>query len=193
MDYWPQVSADIAGTLSQEGTLQGIQGAIGSHNVQLNPYMLGQNEHDLLTLDPNDPNFSSRNFEGSAGGEAKFVWKDSIVFDATVNPDFSDVESNQPQFTVNQRYPVYFPELRPFFLENAGYFSTPIQLLYTRNIIQPEFGLRITGKVGHTNIGLLAIDDREPGQTVLPDDPLYQHRAGFFIGRISEDVARTPA
>ena len=104
--------------------------------------------------------------EGTAGGEAKLILKDSIVLDATINPDFSDVESDQPQFTVNQRYAVYFPELRPFFLENANYFATPIQLLYTRNIVHPEYGVRMTGKIGHTNIGLLAIDDREPGQTV---------------------------
>ena len=56
-----------------------------------------------------NPYFSTRNAEATAGGEAKAVWKDSIVFDATINPDFSDVESDQPQFTVNQRYPVYFP------------------------------------------------------------------------------------
>jgi hypothetical protein len=190
VDYWPRVSANISGVLSQEGTLEGIHGVTGSHNIQLNPYALAQNEHELLNLDPNNPYFSSRAFEGTAGGEAKFILKDAIVFDATVNPDFSDVESDQPQFTVNQRYPVYFPELRPFFLENATYFSTPIQLLYTRNIIRPEFGMRITGKVGRTNIGLLAIDDREPGQTVPEDDPLYQKRAGFFVGRVTEDVGK---
>ena len=190
VDYWPRVSANISGVLSQEGSLEGIQGVTGSHNVQLNPYALAQNEHDLLTLDPNNPYFSSRSFEGTAGGEAKVILKDAIVLDATVNPDFSDVESDQPQFTVNQRYPVYFPELRPFFLENANYFSTPIQLLYTRNIIRPEFGMRITGKVERTNIGLLAIDDREPGQTVSEGDPLYQKRAGFFVGRVTEDVGK---
>jgi Domain of unknown function (DUF5916) len=190
VDYWPRVSANISGVLSQEGSLEGIQGVTGSHNVQLNPYALAQNEHDLLTLDPNNPYFSSRSFEGTVGGEAKVILKDAIVLDATVNPDFSDVESDQPQFTVNQRYPVYFPELRPFFLENANYFSTPIQLLYTRNIIRPEFGMRITGKVGRTNIGLLTIDDREPGQTVSEGDPLYQKRAGFFVGRVTEDVGK---
>ena len=190
VDYWPRVSANVSGILSQEGSLKGIEGVTGSHNIQLNPYALAQNEHDLLTLDPNSPYFSSRAFEGTAGGEAKFVLKDAIVFDATINPDFSDVESDQPQFTVNQRYPVYFPELRPFFLENATYFSTPIQLLYTRNIIRPEFGMRITGKVGRTNLGLLAIDDREPGQTVPEGDPLYHKRAGFFVGRVTEDVGK---
>lgn len=190
VDYWPRISSNISGLLAQEGTLHGIEGLAGSHNVQINPYVLGQSEHTLLNLDPNNPYFSSRRFEGTAGGEVKAIWKDSIVFDGTVNPDFSDVESDQPQFTVNQRYPVYFPELRPFFLENANYFSTPIQLLYTRNIIRPEFGGRVTGKMGKTNVGVLAIDDREPGHTVPEGDPLFAKRAKFFVGRVSEDVGK---
>ena len=191
-DWWPRVSANVTGMLSQEGTMHvpGMEGVEGSHNVQINPYVLGQNVHTLETLDPNDPKWTTRNAEATAGGEAKAVWKDAIVFDATINPDFSDVESDQPQFTVNQRYPVYFPELRPFFLENASYFSTPMNLLYTRNIVNPEFGGRVTGKVGHTNLGLLAIDDREPGETVEPDDPLYQHRAQAYVGRVSEDLGK---
>ncbi len=166
-DYWPRVAASITGTLTQEGTLSGIEATGESRNVQINPYLIGQNEKILNMVDPNNPNFSQRNFEVTGGGEVKAVLKDSLVFDGTVNPDFSDVESNQPQFTVNQRYPVYFPELRPFFLENANLFSTPIGLLYTRNIVRPDYGLRLTGKVGRTSIGILAVDDREPGQTVF--------------------------
>jgi hypothetical protein len=189
-DNWPRISANVSGQLSQEGTLHlgALAGITGSHNIQLTPYALGQNEHTLESLDPNNPFFSTRNAEATAGGEIKAVLKDSIVFDATVNPDFSDVESDQPQFTVNQRYPVYFPELRPFFLENASYFATPLTLLYTRNIIRPQLGARITGKLGHTNLGILAIDDREPGQTVQPGDPLYKHKAGYFVGRASQDL-----
>jgi hypothetical protein len=189
-DWWPRVSTNVTGVLSQEGTLHGIQGVTGSHNVQINPYVLGQNEHELLSLDPSNPYFSTRHTEGTAGGEAKVIVKDSVIFDATVNPDFSDVESDQPQFTVNQRYPVYFPELRPFFLENANYFATPITLLYTRRIIRPEFGARITGKIKRTNLGLLAIDDRQPAQTVPMLDPAYGKRARFFVARVSEDVGK---
>lgn len=189
-DWWPRVSASVSGTLSQEGTLRGIEGVTGSHNVQINPYALAQNEHTLETLDPNDPYFSTRNAEATAGGEVKAVWRDAVVFDGTVNPDFSDVESDQPQFTVDQRYPVYFPELRPFFLENASYFATPMVLLYTRNIVRPEVGLRVTGKLRHTNLGLLAINDREPGQTVPVGDSLYGTKAAFYVGRASEDLSK---
>jgi hypothetical protein len=153
--------------------MDGLTGTVGSHNIQIVPYALGQNQHTLETQDPSNPYFSTRNAEATAGGEVKAVLKDSIVLDATVNPDFSDVESDQPQFTVNVRYPVFFPELRPFFLENASYFATPLTLLYTRNIIRPDVGARVTGKIGHANVGVLAIDDREPGQAVQPGDPLY--------------------
>ncbi len=189
-DSWPHISTSITGTLPQEGTLRGIEGGTGSHNIQLNPYALAQNEHTLDTLDPVNPFFSSRRLEGTAGGDAKVIVKDSIVVDATINPDFSQVESDQPQFTVNQRYPVYFPELRPFFLENANYFATPINLLYTRNIVHPEFGARVTGKVGNTNVGLLAIDDREPGRTFAPGDAQYGKRALFAVGRVSQDLGK---
>lgn len=183
-DNWPAISSNVTGTLSQEATLTGIEGATGSHNLQLNPYGLVQNEHELNILDPNNPYFSSRRLAGTLGGDAKAIVKDSIVLDATINPDFSQVESDQPQFTVNQRYPVFFPELRPFFLENATYFDTPILLVYTRNIVHPEFGGRVTGKVGRTNLGLLAIDDRSPGETVGPGDPLYGKRAFYGISTL---------
>ncbi len=190
VDYWPRVAANVSGVLSQEGTLHGIEGVTGSRNIQINPYALAQNEHTLQTVDPNNPSWSSRSLEGTAGGEAKAILKDSVVFDLTINPDFSDVESDQPQFTVDQRYPVYFPELRPFFLENASYFSTPLTLLYTRNIIRPDWGGRVTGKLGQTNFGVLAIDDREPGRTVPGGDPLSGQKAGFFVGRISQDLGK---
>ena len=189
-DYWPRVAANVTGVLSQEAVMQGIQGVTPSRNIQLNPYALAQNERTLKNIDPTDPYFSSRGLEGTAGGEVKAILKDSIVFDGTINPDFSDIESDQPQFTVDQRYPVYFPELRPFFLENANYFATPIQLLYTRNIVHPEFGGRVTGKIDQTNVGLLFVDDREPGQTVAPGDPLYKKRALFAVGRASQDLGK---
>lgn len=189
-DHWPRIAANISGTLTQEGTLLDIEGQTSKYNVQLNPYGLLQNVHTLNTQNPLLPYFSSRSFEGTAGGDAKTIIKNSIVVDATVNPDFSQVESDQPQFTVNQRYPVYFPELRPFFLENASYFSTPINLVYTRNIVHPEFGVRATGRIGSTNIGLLAIDDRESGDVYAPGDPLRGKHALFGIGRVSKDFGK---
>lgn len=189
-DYWPRVAADTTGVLSQEGTLHDLEGATGSHNVQLNPYGLSQNERSLIDIDPTNPFFSSRHFENTSGGEAKIILKDSIVVDATISPDFSDIESDQPQFTVDQRFPVFFPELRPFFLENAAYFGTPINLVYTRNIAHPEYGIRVTGKIDHTNVGFFTTDDRRPGEEVTPGDPLYLQHSMVAVGRVSQDLGK---
>jgi hypothetical protein len=189
-DNWPRISSNVTGTLPQEGTFRGIEGVTGSHNVQINPYGLMQNEKTLNRLDPLAPYFSNRKLEGTIGGDVKVILHDTIVLDGTINPDFSQVESDQPQFTVNQRYSVFFPELRPFFLENANYFTTPIDLLNTRNIIHPEFGGRVTGKVGKTNIGLLAIDDKAPGEVYAPANGNYQKHALFAVARVSQDFGK---
>jgi hypothetical protein len=98
--------------------------------------------------------------------DAKFVIHDHFVLDMTANPDFSQVESEDPQITVNQRFEVYFPEKRPFFLENEDYFRTPFDLFFTRNIQDPSAGIRLTGKEGPYSVGLMATDDRAPGLAV---------------------------
>ena len=79
-----------------------------------------------------------------------------LTLDFTVNPDFSQVESDEPQVTVNHRFEVFFPEKRPFFLENAGFFATPINLFFSRRILDPQFGARMTGKLGRWAPGALA-------------------------------------
>ena len=117
----------------------------------------------LDTRDPRDPYFQHAVGQGQIGMDAKFVIRDHFVVDMTANPDFSQVESEDPQITVNQRFAVYFPEKRPFFLENEDYFRTPLDLFFTRNIGDPSAGIRLTGKQGPYSVGLMSTDDRSPG------------------------------
>ena len=105
-----------------------------------------------------------------------------------LNPDFSQVESDQPQVTANQRFEVFFPEKRPFFLENANFFETPINLFFTRRIADPQFGIRLTGKKGPYTVAALLADDESPGKSVPVDDPLSGQRARFGIVRINRDL-----
>jgi hypothetical protein len=100
------------------------------------------------------------------GVDLKAVLRQSLVLDATVNPDFSQVESDEPQVTVNRRFEVFFPEKRPFFIENASYFETPIRLLFTRRVVDPRAGLRLTGKTGPYAIGAFMADDQTGSATV---------------------------
>ena len=64
--------------------------------------------------------------------------KDALTLDVAANPDFSQVESDEPQVTINQRFEVQFPEKRPFFIENASYFKTPEELFFSRRIVDPS-------------------------------------------------------
>lgn len=185
--YWPQYSKTIAGRLLQAGVLRGIENVAPSGNMQFVPYgsFLGGRTLDLR--DPSLPHFTSQ-AKPSGGLDSKFILHNSIVIDSTINPDFSQVESDQPQETLNQRFEVFFPELRPFFLENASYFSTPLNLVFTRRIADPQFGARVTGRVGHYALGVLASDDRSPGEVVAPSSRRSGERALFGALRIAQDI-----
>ena len=194
VDYWPCVSSRISGILNQEGTLSGMQGISPSHNMQFIPYASFRNFRAVDTRDPSQPRFKQIDAQGKAGLDSKFVFHDSLVLDTTINPDFAQVESDQPQNTINQRFEVFFPEKRPFFLENANFFGdTNIgvyrlsQLLFTRRIADPSFGVRLTGKQGPWNLGFFVADDRSPGRVVPDFSPLAGKRAYFAVGRVSHD------
>jgi hypothetical protein len=186
--YWPRVSSRIQGRLNQAGAVTGIEKISPGRNIQLNPYGSFRSFHSIDTTDSSQPRFVNQRADFNGGLDAKLVLKDSLVLDLTVNPDFSQVESDEPQPTVNQRFEVFFPEKRPFFLENASAFQTPINLLFTRRIADPQFGARLTGKIGKYNIGALIADDQSPGRRVPLNDPLVDKRALFTVARVSRDI-----
>jgi hypothetical protein len=82
-----------------------------------------------------------------------------MTVNATINPDFSQVEADSAQLAVNNTFALFFPEKRPFFLEGADYFSTPNNLVYTRNINDPDIGLRVTGRSGDGTYGVFVARD----------------------------------
>src|SRR4029077_898531 len=94
------------------------------------------------------------------------------------------------QGAVNQRFEGFFPEKRPFFLENASYFQTPENLFFSRRIADPLGGARLTGRRGRWSIGLLAGADRGPGKSVAPDDPRFGGYAPGGVLRIQRNIAR---
>jgi len=186
--FWPQISLKVEGRLSQAATLYGLEGISPGRDIELIPYGLLRGFRALDTRDPSSPYFQKATAQGQPGMDAKFVFHDHFTLDVTANPDFSQVESEDPQITVNQRYAVYFPEKRPFFLENEDFFRTPLDLLFTRSIGDPSAGIRLTGKDGPYSIGLMASDDRSPGLAVPDSNPLSGTRSYFSVGRASRDI-----
>ena len=188
--FYPHISSGKQGFLSQETQMDGINKISPGRNLQFIPYVSERTFRDLDDRDPNHPHFHGKHIEPRIGLDAKGVIHDSLVLDATINPDFAQVESDTPQITVNQRFEVLFPEKRPFFLENSTFFDTPINLLFTRNIVDPEYGVRLTGKMGPWAIGALFANDKSPGGSVPSSDPLWGAKANFGIVRISHDILK---
>jgi Domain of unknown function (DUF5916) len=188
--FWPHISYKVEGRLGQAATLYGLEGISPDRDIELIPYGLMRGFRALDTRDPANPYFQHATLQGQPGMDAKFVIHDHFIVDITANPDFSQVESEDPLITVNQRYAVYFPEKRPFFLENEDFFRTPMDLFFTRNIGDPSAGIRLTGKDGPYSVGLISTDDRSPGLAVPDSNPLSGIRSYFTIARASRDIFR---
>jgi hypothetical protein len=107
-------------------------------------------------------------YEGDAGLDVKWSPTPDLTIDATLNPDFSQIESDVPQIAANERFALFFPEKRPFFLEGVDLFSSAINAVYTRSITEPDWGARATGRLGKTHYTLLVADDRGGGSVILP-------------------------
>ncbi len=183
-DYWPYVTQRVEGLTQQFAPVGGLENVSPGRNMQLIPYGLLAKDHFLNQPSGGPPAVVDK-FEHRAGLDAKFVAKDSLTLDVTLNPDFSQVESDDPQVTLNQRFAVFFPEKRPFFIENAGFFMTPIDLFFSRQIADPQFGSRVTGKLGKWTLGALVIDDRQPGQDSTSST--YNTRAADGVVRVTRE------
>ncbi|MDW8240508.1 MAG: DUF5916 domain-containing protein, partial [Acidobacteriota bacterium] len=186
--FWPYITRRVAGFLQQLATLEGLEDISAGRNWQFIPYGAFAAARFFDPVGTNGPGWSKK-VEGRGGMDAKFVLRDAFTLDLAVNPDFSQVESDDPQVTLNQRFEVFFPEKRPFFLENAGFFQTLENLFFSRRIIDPQFGARVTGKAGRWALGALAIDDRAPGKRVAPTDPGYGRRAAIGVLRVQREFA----
>jgi hypothetical protein len=126
--------------------------------------------------------------EGGIG--VKYGITSNLTLDFAFNPDFSQIESDRQQIEVNQRFPVFYPELRPFFLEGQEIFNVPgpVTLLHTRTIVDPRYGGKMTGKVGKMTVGVVVANDEAPGKIDDVADPAFDRSAQFLIGRARYDL-----
>ena len=184
---WSPISRSIAGTMTQMGTLEGISDLSSSRNLELLPTVTAI---QFGSLDANTGRFEEDDTAVEAGLNIKYGVTSNLTADVTFNPDFSQIESDRAQIEVNQRFPLFFPELRPFFLEGREVFETRgmINLVHTRTIVAPRVGAKLTGKVGNTTLGVLVTDDEAPGRRDDTNDPAYGQTAQFFIGRARYDL-----
>ncbi|HEX4499443.1 MAG TPA: DUF5916 domain-containing protein [Thermoanaerobaculia bacterium] len=150
-----------------EQKMTGMTGLPSGNHLVLAPYATGAEESLPQGGVVGNP-LARQSPKWEAGLDAKWTPNANTAIDATLNPDFSQVESDVAQIASNQRFALFYPEKRPFFLEGLELFSTPIQAVYTRTITSPRWGVRATGEVDGALYTVLVADDRGGGSVVLP-------------------------
>ena len=184
-DVWAPLSRDVSGFLSKMGVLEGMLGLSRSRNLEIMPTVTAGRAG---FRDTTGQFVSDNNAEG--GANIKYGITSNLTFDFTYNPDFSQIETDRPQVEVNQRFPINYPELRPFFLEGQELFRIPgpVTLVQTRATVDPKYGAKLTGKLGRTALAFVFANDEAPGKTDDRDDPAFGKTAQVMLGRVRYDL-----
>jgi hypothetical protein len=176
------------------GTLEGITGLPRGGHLVLAPYAAGNNTKVYPGSDAYAGAGDNEVTKGKVGLDVKWTPDADTIFDATANPDFSQIESDVAQISANERFALFYPEKRPFFLEGIDLLQTPIQAVYTRTITSPLWGARMTGKAGAgTAFTALVTEDRGGGTVILPG-PVFSNsapqdfRSIVALARVRQDL-----
>ncbi len=180
--------------LCQSATVEAISGLPKGAHVVVAPYGAVSSTKTY----PGADGYSGDGLvtKGKIGVDAKWLPDADTIVDATVNPDFSQIESDAAQIAVNERFALFYPEKRPFFLEQVNLLQAPIQAVYTRTITSPLWGARVTGRGADTSYTALVTRDRGGGTVVVPgpvfSDAAPQDFASFVgIGRLRQDLGNS--
>ena len=186
---WAPMSRDVRSFMEQMGVLEGMTDLSTSRNLEFLPSFTAVRYE---ALDEATGRLASPGTDPEAGLNVKYGITSNLTADFTYNPDFSQIESDLPQVDVNQRFPLFFPELRPFFLEGAEIFDVPapapVNLVHTRTLVDPNLGAKLTGKVGRTTLGVMLAGDEAPGRRVEAGDRGHDESARVLIGRARYDL-----
>jgi len=187
-------SRNVNCILCQFNKLTGFEGITPGQNIELNPtFTAGRTD----AMDPAaypDGALERGKADYEPGLTAKWGITPNLILNATANPDFSQVEADVAQLEINRRFALFYPEKRPFFLESADFFLTPVQAVFSRTVADPLWGAKLTGKSGRTAMGFFAAQD-EMTNLIFPANQGSQQGSldqdafgGVF--RLRQDVGR---
>ncbi|GAC1409539.1 MAG: DUF5916 domain-containing protein [Gemmatimonadaceae bacterium] len=156
-DTWAPAVRANANFLAQSGSLDGLHDLHRGLVLEATPTLTAHADRS--------PTFSNgRDYQRKEelGGDLRWGIRQNLSLNATIKPDFSQVEADVGQVLLNERFALFYPEKRPFFLDGLELFDTPNQLIYTRQIVAPLAGVKLTGKLAGTNIASMVVaDDRQ--------------------------------
>jgi Domain of unknown function (DUF5916) len=163
LDSWSRIERGIS-PLQQLGKITGLNDIKTERNLEIVPSITLSESGQRIesTVPPNLSRILNKPVKQDIGVSIKYQITPNVTLDAAINPDFAEVESDSPVVLANTRFPTFFPEKRPFFLEGNDFFRTPLQVVNTRNIADPDIALKLTGKTGLNTFGILTAVDRFP-------------------------------
>jgi len=175
-DTWAPAVRAAANFLAQSGTLDGLHDLRRGLVLEATPTVTAHADRS-----PTLGNGRDYVQKGELGGDARWGIRQNLTLNGTINPDFSQVEADIGQVLLNERFALFYPEKRPFFLDGLELFDSPNQLIYTRQIVAPTAGIKLTGKLGGLNIAsIIASDDRANSWT-------GDHSPLFGVSRLRYD------
>lgn len=179
LDSWMPFARSVSSNLSQAGHITGLEGISGERTLELIPSLtVSQSGRFVRSFGvfPDTPaaatdpgRIVNSPVELDPGLTAKFSPSSALTLDLAINPDFAQVEADQLVVTTNQRFPIFFGEKRPFFLEGIDIFQTPITAVHTRAIVDPDVAVKLSGKRGRNTFGLMGASDNGPGNLSADD------------------------
>jgi hypothetical protein len=146
--------------------LTGLEKLPGGGHIVIAPYAAASNVAERSG--PAGSPLDDAVLQSHIGVDVKYLPNADNAIDLTVKPDFSQIESDTAQIATNQRFALFYPEKRPFFLEGFDLFATPIQAVYTRTITDPVAGGRVTGKTAGVRYTVLVAEDDGGGSAIIP-------------------------
>jgi hypothetical protein len=187
-------SRNVACVICQFNKLTGFEGITPSRNIELNPTLTGSRTDAMDMAEYPDGALERGKAKFDPGLTAKWGITPNLILNATANPDFSQVEADVAQLNINRRFALFYPEKRPFFLEGADFFLTPVQAVFTRTVADPAWGAKMTGKLGRTAIGFFSAED-EITNLIFPSNQgslqgSLDQRVYGGVFRLRQDIGR---
>lgn len=166
LDSWMPFNRSVNGMLNQTGKITGLEEISTTRQLELNPsFTVSETGRRSRFTFNNDPagRYVNEGVKGDFGMTAKFSLSPTVTLDFAYNPDFAQVEADAPVSTANVRFPIFFAEKRPFFLERIDIFQSSLNLVNTRAIVDPDLAAKLTGRRGKNTFGILVASDNAPG------------------------------
>ncbi len=187
---------DLTCIQCQFDKITGIQGISPGLNIEIDPTLttIRTDTREDFPADPGAP-MENGKIDPDPGITARWGITPNLIMNATINPDFSQVEADVRELEVNTRFAIRYPEKRPFFLEGADFFLTPMEAVFTRTVADPDGGLKFTGKIGKNAFGIFGAYDTV-NNLLFPSNQGSSSTAvdegvGSGVFRFRRDIGRT--